>query len=128
MPSPNPSVQNTVVVESETESETESDLDFYVESDPDVEYPIENQLGIPEYQNIFIESSPPPVDVNINANVELNNEGEFFFSMKGLKRLSFWLAEAACRVQDGQDEGIDSGVGANTEIVLSSDDKVRTTP
>ena len=126
MPSPNPSVQNTVFVESETERETESDLDIYAESDPD-EYPIENQLGIPEYQNIFIESSPPPVDVNVNANVELNNEGGFFFSTKGLKRLSFRLAEAACRVQDGRDEGIDSGVGANTEIVLSSDDKVRIT-
>ena len=126
MPSPNPPAPDTVFVESETESET----DFYeritdTESDPDKEYPIQNQLGVPEYQNYFIESSPPPVDVNVDANVELNNEGEFFFSMEGLKRLSFWLAKAACRVQDGQDEGIDSGVGAN--IVLSLDDKVRTT-
>ena len=125
MPSPNPSAPDTVFIESETESET----DFYecitdAESDPNEEYPIQNQL---EYQNNFIESSPPPVDVNVDANVELNNEGEFFFSMEGLKRLSFWLAEAACRVQDGQDEGIDSGVGANTDIVLSLDDKVRTT-
>ena len=128
MPSPNSSAPNTVIVESETESET----DFYeritdAESDPDEEYPIQNQLGMPEYRNNFIESSPPPVDVNVHANVELNNEGEFFFSMKGLKRLSFRSAKAACRVQDGQDEGIDSGVGANTDIVLSLDDKVRTT-
>ena len=132
MPSPNPSAPDTVFVESKTESETESEIDFYecitdVESDPDQECPIQNQLGLPEYQNNFIKSSPPPVNVNVDANVELNNEGEFFFSMEGLKRLSFWLAEAACRVQDGQDEGIDSGVGANTDIVLSLDDKVRTT-
>ena len=124
MPSPNPSAPDTVFVESET--------NFYerttdAESNPNEEYPIQNQLGLPEYQNNFIKSHPPPVDVNVDANVELNNEGEFFFSMEGLKRLSFWLAEAACRVQDGQDEGIDSRVGANTNIVLSLDDKVRTT-
>lgn len=95
MPSPNPSAPDTVFVESVTESETESESDFYeritdVESDPDEEYPIQNQLGLPEYQNYYIESSPPPVDVNVDANVELNNEGEFSFSTKGLKRLSFW--------------------------------------
>jgi len=147
MPSPNTSAQNSVFIESVTESES----DFYEritdpESDPDERYPIENQLGLPIYHNIFIESSPPPidvesspppvdvesspppVDVNVDDHVdrdELNNEGEFFFSKKGLKRLSFRLAEAACRLQDDQDGGIDSGVGAITDIVLSSDDKVR---
>ena len=88
MPSPNPSAPNTVFVESEFESETESETDFYeritdAESNPDEEFPIQNQLGMPEYQNNFIESSPPPVDVDVDADVELNNEGEFFFSMKG---------------------------------------------
>ena len=62
-------VRNTAIVNSETESESE------IQSDE--EHVVENQLGLPEFQHDVIESSPPPVNVNIICN-ELNNKGEFF--------------------------------------------------
>ena len=94
MPSPNPSAPDTVFIESETKSETESETDFYeritnAESDPDEEYPIQNQL---EYQNNFIESSPPPVNVNVDANVELNNKGEFFLLNGRFEKAKFLVS------------------------------------
>lgn len=74
--SPTPA-QNTAVVDSETEPESE------IQSDDELEYVIENQLGLPEYQ-CGIKSSPPPVDANIICN-ELNNNGEFL-SRRGLQK------------------------------------------
>ena len=114
--------RNTAVIDSETEPESEA------QSDDELEYVIENQLGlVPEFQCGVIRSSPPPVDDNIICN-ELNNKGEFY-SRRGLQRLTFRLiAKTGCRAQVSADEGNDSGV-MNADIVLSlgDSDKVRKT-
>jgi hypothetical protein len=83
MPSPNtPAQKNMVFIESEDDLEYLTDP----ESDPDEYYPIENQLGLPQYQNFFIESSPPPVNVDAKVNCdELNNKGEFFLKERFAK-------------------------------------------
>jgi hypothetical protein len=79
-------------VESDTEPESES-CETQVtdpDSDPDNEYSavIENQLGLPEYQYGFVDSSPPPVDANfVHDDSESKNNGEFL-SKRGHK-LSF---------------------------------------
>jgi hypothetical protein len=74
------SPQNTIFVE--TESVTESDSATEPESNPDNEFSeyYGNQLGLPQYQYSIITSSPPPVDVDHDVNLDnFNNEGEFFF-------------------------------------------------
>lgn len=129
MSSPHTSTQNAPFVESDAEleyaSETESETE--PESDPDKEYVIENQFGLPDYQYGVYESSPPPVDANVNRDCDkLNNKGEHFLKERFAK-LSVLLAEVACRVEISADEGDDSGVGVNTDIELSLGDKVRTT-
>jgi hypothetical protein len=128
-----PSPQNTIFIESETEPEsvTESESIFEPanesitepESDPDQEYVIENQLGLPDYRYGIIESSPPPVNVNGNFDNLNNEEGEFFLKER-CGKTEFWLAKAACGAQVSADDSDDSdrndpGVGLNTDIVLS---------
>lgn len=137
MPSPHTSVQNTLFDESQTEpesqiepeSETESESVTEPESNPDKEYDaiIENQLGLPQYQH-GIESSPPPVDANANCD-KLNNGGEFFFSKKGLRKLTFRLAKVtySAQVRVSADEENDCGDGVNTDVVVLLGDKVRIT-
>jgi hypothetical protein len=63
---------------SETEPESEIEVLSDLESQPDreIEYVIENQLGLPEYQRSIIRSSPPPVPVNANTTNE-SNSSEF---------------------------------------------------
>lgn len=66
----------------EAETNTSAEIHTDIETDPDREYYIENQQGLPDYQFGIYESSPPPpppVPVDANVNDELNNEGEFFF-------------------------------------------------
>ena len=72
IPSPHAPDQNVVIIESETESESE------IETYPDREFDyIENQLGLPEYRYQH-GSSPPPVKADIENEIKLNSESEFF--------------------------------------------------
>ena len=81
MSSTNTSTQDASL-ESETEPESyEADPEIQTdpESDPDREYYIENQLGLPYYQfGIYTSPSRPPVD----PNNKLNDPGEFFSQRK----------------------------------------------
>jgi hypothetical protein len=119
-------LQNSVVIDSETESESEQP-ESELESQPDREYYIENQLGLPEYQldrrGIF-SSSPPPVNLNAEISNELNGNGKFF-SRSGLQKLTLRFAKTASRVEVGANKGNDSGA-MNTEFLLSLGDKVGT--
>jgi hypothetical protein len=78
-PESKPELEHTSTSTSEVE-QTLTEL----ESDPDREY--ENQLGLPDYHDRYdiYESSPPPVDANINCD-KLNNEGEFFHFKEDLQ-------------------------------------------
>jgi hypothetical protein len=119
-PSSHTPERNTAIIDSETEPESE------IQSDNELDYVVENQLGLPEFQWGVVKSSPPPVDDNIICN-ELNNKSEFF-SRRGLQKLTFrlLLAKTGCRAQVSADEGNNSGV-MNTDIVLSLGDEVRKT-
>ena len=107
--------------QSHTESESHNDPETHtnLESDPDQEYIIENQLGLPDYQYGIYESSPPPVDPPVNCDA-LNDKGEYF-SWRKVAELSFPLAKVDCKVEVSTVEGD----GLNTEVVVSLSDKVR---
>jgi hypothetical protein len=89
--SSSPHIQNAVFDVSDIEPQYEAELDFEtepetdIETDPDKEYIIQNQLGLPDYQYGVYESSPPPVDANVNCDKLNNEKGEFLKKRKFAK-------------------------------------------
>ena len=118
MPPPHAPVQNTN--DSETESESDIGVVSELESQPDqaIEYVIENQLGLPQYQHS--RSSPPAVDANISCNEFRSSE--FFQGV--VRKLTLRFAKTAYKVQISGNEGNET---MNTDIVLTLSSKVRKT-
>jgi hypothetical protein len=76
------------------ETEPEFETDTNIESDPDQEEYIENQLALPEYRDHYYgvyASSPPPVD-------KLNNkDGKFFKNKFEPPKADFSVSQSSLR-------------------------------
>ena len=100
---PLPPVKHIVVIDSETEPESEGP---YPNNDEESMLIIENQAGLPEFQHVVAESSPPPpASDNVNHNV-LNNNSECFLKERCARTefLVIWSSGQSSRQCGWRDE------------------------